>query len=51
MVLSMVLAWLINGLGGGLRRVETGRVQSYMIGFFGGLAVLGVLVFVLVVVK
>ena len=44
-------AWLINRLGGGLRRVETGRVQSYMIGFFGGLAILGVLVFVLVVAR
>jgi NADH-quinone oxidoreductase subunit L len=42
------VAWLINGLGGGLRRLETGRVQSYMIGFFGGLAILSVLVFVLV---
>jgi NADH:ubiquinone oxidoreductase subunit 5 (subunit L)/multisubunit Na+/H+ antiporter MnhA subunit len=39
-------AWLVNGLGGRLRRVETGRVQSYMIGFFGGLAVIGLLVFV-----
>ena len=45
------VAWLMNGFGGGLRRVETGRVQSYMIGFFGGLAVLGVLVFVLVVTR
>jgi NADH-quinone oxidoreductase subunit L len=45
------VAWLVNGFGGGLRRVETGRVQSYMIGFFGGLAVLAVLVFVLVVAK
>ena len=44
-------AWLMNAFGGGLRRVETGRVQSYMIGFFGGLAVLGVLVFLLVVAK
>jgi NADH-quinone oxidoreductase subunit L len=38
-------------LGGGLRRLETGRVQSYMIGFFGGLAILSVLVFVLVIAK
>jgi proton-translocating NADH-quinone oxidoreductase chain L len=45
------VAWLINGFGGGLRRIETGRVQSYMIGFFGGLAILGVLVFLLVTVK
>ena len=44
-------AWLMNGFGGGLRRIETGRVQSYMIGFFGGVAVLSILVFVLVVVK
>jgi NADH-quinone oxidoreductase subunit L len=44
-------AWLINGFGNGLRRIETGRVQSYMIGFFGGLAVLTVLAFVLVVIK
>jgi proton-translocating NADH-quinone oxidoreductase chain L len=44
-------AWLINGFGNGLRRIETGRVQSYMIGFFGGLALLSVLAFVLIVVK
>ncbi len=45
------VAWLINGFGSGLRRLETGRVQSYMIGFFGGLAVLSILVFVLVMAK
>jgi NADH-quinone oxidoreductase subunit L len=45
------VAWLINRLSGGLRRIETGRVQSYMIGFFGGLAILSVLVFVLIVAK
>ncbi len=45
------VAWLVNGFGGGLRHVETGRVQSYMIGFFGGVALLGVLVFVLVVAR
>jgi NADH:ubiquinone oxidoreductase subunit 5 (subunit L)/multisubunit Na+/H+ antiporter MnhA subunit len=44
-------AWLTNGFGNGLRRIETGRVQSYMIGFFGGLALLSVLAFVLIVVK
>jgi proton-translocating NADH-quinone oxidoreductase chain L len=44
-------ARLTNSFGDGLRRIETGRVQSYMIGFFGGLAVLSVLVFVLVVVR
>ncbi len=41
-------AQLIMGSGRGLRHVETGKVQSYMIGFFGGVAVLAVLVFVLV---
>jgi proton-translocating NADH-quinone oxidoreductase chain L len=45
------VAWLVTGFGGGLRRLETGRVQSYMIGFFGGVAILAVLVFVLVVAK
>ena len=42
------VARLIIGLGSGVRRVETGRVQAYMVGFFGGVAVLAVLVFVLV---
>lgn len=42
------VAQTINGFGRGLRHVETGRVQSYMIGFFGGVALLGVLVIVLV---
>jgi NADH:ubiquinone oxidoreductase subunit 5 (subunit L)/multisubunit Na+/H+ antiporter MnhA subunit len=42
------VARLIIGLGSGVRRVETGRVQAYMVGFFGGIAVLAVLVFVLV---
>jgi hypothetical protein len=31
-----------------VRRVETGQVQSYMIGFFGGVAVLAVLALVLI---
>ncbi|MBO0792313.1 MAG: hypothetical protein J2P36_15395, partial [Ktedonobacteraceae bacterium] len=42
------VAQAITGFGSGLRRVETGRVQSYMIGFFGGIAVLALIVFVLV---
>lgn len=44
------VAWVVNGFGGGLRRVETGRVQSYMVAFFGGVAVLAVLVILLVTV-
>lgn len=42
------VAWLITGFGGGLRRVETGRVQSYMVGFFGGIVVLALVVFLVV---
>ena len=42
------VAGLVRGAGRDLRHVETGRVQSYMVGFFGGVAVLAVLVFVLV---
>ncbi len=42
------VAGLVRGAGGDLRHVETGRVQSYMVGFFGGVALLAVLVFVLV---
>jgi NADH:ubiquinone oxidoreductase subunit 5 (subunit L)/multisubunit Na+/H+ antiporter MnhA subunit len=52
---TYIVDGLVNGaarvimiLGSDVRRVETGRVQSYMIGFFGGVAVLGILVFVLV---
>lgn len=45
------IARLITGIGGGVRRVETGRVQAYMVGFFGGVAVLAVLVFVLVTLR
>ncbi len=41
-------AYLVTFFGSDLRRVETGRVQSYMIGFFGGAAVLIVVVIVLV---
>lgn len=43
------VAGLVTGLGRGLRRTETGKVQSYMYGFFGGVAVLAILAFVLVV--
>jgi NADH-quinone oxidoreductase subunit L len=42
------VARLVTGVGSGVRRVETGRVQAYMVGFFGGVAILAVLVFVLV---
>jgi len=38
----------VTGLGSGLRHVETGKVQSYMYGFFGGVAALAVVVLVLV---
>ncbi len=41
-------ARLVTTLGRDVRRVETGRVQAYMIGFFGGVAVLAILVFALV---
>jgi NADH-quinone oxidoreductase subunit L len=43
-------ASLVTVLGRGLRRTETGKVQSYMVGFFGGVAVLAAVVFVLVAV-
>jgi NADH:ubiquinone oxidoreductase subunit 5 (subunit L)/multisubunit Na+/H+ antiporter MnhA subunit len=42
------VARLITTLGSDVRHVETGRVQAYMIGFFGGVAVLAILVFALV---
>lgn len=42
------VAGAVWGAGRNLRHVETGRVQSYMIAFFGGVAVLAILVFVLV---
>ncbi|MBV9707395.1 MAG: NADH-quinone oxidoreductase subunit L [Chloroflexi bacterium] len=52
---TYVVDGIVNGvarlallLGRDGRYVETGRVQSYMIGFFGGVAVLAVLVFALV---
>lgn len=41
-------ARLVTTLGRDVRRVETGRVQAYMIGFFGGVAVLAILVFALI---
>jgi NADH-quinone oxidoreductase subunit L len=42
------VAGLVTGLGKGLRRTETGKVQSYMYGFFGGIAALAIIIFVLV---
>ena len=41
------VASAITGFGKGLRHAETGRVQSYMYGFFGGIAVLAIIVFAL----
>lgn len=41
------VAGTVMGLGKGLRRAETGRVQSYMYGFFGGIAAIAIVVFVL----
>ncbi|GCE25649.1 NADH-quinone oxidoreductase subunit L [Dictyobacter alpinus] len=38
----------VTGLGQGTRRLETGRVQTYMLGFFGGVAVLAIVVVVLI---
>jgi hypothetical protein len=37
----------VTGLGKGLRHVEDGKVQSYMYGFFGGVAALAIVIFVL----
>jgi NADH-quinone oxidoreductase subunit L len=42
------VAHLVIFLGRDIRYTETGRVQSYMVGFFGGVAVLAVVVFLLV---
>ena len=42
------VAQVVTGLGRGTRHVETGKVQSYMVGFFGGVAVLAIVVFALV---
>ena len=43
------IAALVTGLGKGLRHTETGKVQSYMYGFFGGVAALALVVIALVV--
>jgi NADH-quinone oxidoreductase subunit L len=43
-------ARLVTTLGRDLRHVETGKVQTYMFGFFGGLVVLVAVVIVLVTV-
>jgi NADH:ubiquinone oxidoreductase subunit 5 (subunit L)/multisubunit Na+/H+ antiporter MnhA subunit len=45
------VARLVTLVGGEVRHVETGRVQSYMVGFFGGIAVLAIVVYVLVIVR
>jgi NADH-quinone oxidoreductase subunit L len=45
------VARLVTLAGSEVRHVETGRVQSYMVGFFGGIAILAVVVFVLVIVR
>ncbi len=42
------VARLVTVSGRDLRHVETGRVQSYMVGFFGGVVVLAAVVIVLV---
>src|SRR6266516_4835839 len=54
---TYVVDGLVNGtaqfvltLGRDVRHVETGRVQTYMVGFFGGVAVLAAVVFVLATV-
>ena len=41
-------ARLVTTIGRDVRRVETGRVQAYMVGFFGGVTVLAILVFALI---
>jgi NADH-quinone oxidoreductase subunit L len=50
-----IIDGIVNGVargateaGTGLSRVETGRVQTYMIGFFGGVAVLAVAIVFLI---
>ena len=42
------VALAVTDIGRSVRRVETGRVQAYMVGFFGGIAVLAIVVFALV---
>jgi NADH-quinone oxidoreductase subunit L len=44
------VARVVTTLGRDVRHVETGRVQTYMIGFFGGVAVLAILVFALMAI-
>jgi proton-translocating NADH-quinone oxidoreductase chain L len=53
---TFIVDGLVNGVatavtdsGKSLRHIETGKVQSYMYGFFGGIAALAIIVFVLVV--
>ncbi|HTI14975.1 MAG TPA: NADH-quinone oxidoreductase subunit L [Dictyobacter sp.] len=43
------VARVVTLLGSSARRIETGRVQSYMIGFYSGIVVLALIVFVLIV--
>ena len=45
------VARLVTSLGRDIRYTETGRVQSYMVGFFGGVAVLAILAFVMVMTR
>ncbi len=42
------VAQAVTGVGRGMRHVETGKVQTYMVGFFGGVAILAIVVFALV---
>jgi len=42
------VAALVTTFGRDLRHIETGKVQSYMVGFFGGVAILAAVVIVLV---
>ncbi|HEY1352988.1 MAG TPA: NADH-quinone oxidoreductase subunit L [Ktedonobacteraceae bacterium] len=53
---TFIVDGIVNGVaaavtdsGKSLRHIETGKVQSYMYGFFGGIAALAIIVFVLVV--
>jgi proton-translocating NADH-quinone oxidoreductase chain L len=41
------VAQAVTGVGRGVRHVETGKVQTYMVGFFGGVAILAIVVFAL----
>ena len=42
------VAAAVTDFGRGVRHIETGKVQTYMVGFFGGVAILAILVFALV---